>query len=74
MATRLHPHARSRLAERGATEAEAEVASTVEGGERFAAKHGREGFRRNFSYNGMWRGRQYATKQVEAIAVQEGGD
>lgn len=72
MNVRLHPHARTRLAERGATEAE--VIATVEGGEPFEAKYGRTGFRRNFSYNALWRGRQYAIKQVEAFALLEGGE
>jgi len=67
----LHPHALDRLAERGATEVE--VVATVQAGERFAAKLGRTGFRRNFAYNGTWRGRTYATKQVEAIVVPEDG-
>jgi len=61
----------ARLAERGATEAE--VIATVEGGERFPAKFGRTGFRRNFPFGGVWRGRAFATKQVEAYAVQEEG-
>jgi hypothetical protein len=59
------------LAERGATEAE--VIATVEGGERFPAKFGRTGFRRNFPFGGAWRGRAFATKQVEAYAVEEQG-
>ena len=67
----LHPHARTRLAERGATETE--VIETVQSGESFPAKFGRTGFRRNFSFGGQWRGRQYATKQVEAYAVRENG-
>ncbi|MBM3477359.1 MAG: DUF4258 domain-containing protein [Armatimonadetes bacterium] len=71
MAVRLHPHARERAAERGATEDE--VIATVEGGERFPAKFGRTGFRRNFTFGGRWRGREYATKQVEAYAVDEAG-
>jgi hypothetical protein len=71
MNVRLHPHAKSRLAERGATEAE--VIATVEHGEQFPAKFGRAGFRRNFAFNSTWHGRQYATKQVEAYAVQEQG-
>ena len=69
MTVRLHPHARSRLAERGATEDE--VIATVQQGEQFPAKYGRTGFRRNFSSGGQWRGRTYATKQVEAYAVLE---
>jgi len=55
--------------ERGATEAE--VVNTVLDGESFPAKYGRTGFRRNFVFNAMWHGRQYATKQVEAYAVFE---
>jgi len=67
----IHPHAVDRLAERGATEGE--VIDTVRHGERFRAKFGRTGFRRNFGYNGMWHGRRYSTKQVEAYAVPENG-
>jgi hypothetical protein len=69
---RLHLHAKERLIERGATEDE--VIATVKEGETFPAKHGRTGFRRNFSYGGTWRGKQYATKQIEAYAVKEGND
>jgi hypothetical protein len=43
----------------------------VEEGERFAAKFGRVGFRRNFAFNGTWRGRPYVSKQVEVYAVEE---
>ena len=64
MNVRLHPHARARLAERGATEAE--VVATVTAGERFPAKFGRTGFRRNFPFDAEWRGRYFATKQDEA--------
>jgi len=71
MAIRLHPHAATRIIERGATEAE--VIATVEHGEQFPAKLGRQGFRRNFAYSSTWRGRFYANKQVEAIAVDENG-
>jgi hypothetical protein len=71
MNVRLHPHARERLAERGATEKE--VIATVFEGETFPAKFGRTGFRRNFIFAGEWLGRRYATKQVEAYAVEEDG-
>ena len=43
-------------------------------GERFEAKFGRTGFRRNFSYGNAWRGRRFETKQVEAYAVGENGE
>jgi hypothetical protein len=68
----FHPHALDRMAERGASEAE--VTTTVNGGERFPARFGRTGFRRNFRSDAVWRGHRYATKQIEAFAVQENGD
>ena len=68
---RLHPHAVDRLPERGALEDE--VIRTVQEGESFPAKYGRTGFRRNFAYGGLWRGRRYETKQIEAYAVWEDG-
>jgi hypothetical protein len=66
---RFHPHAVERLTERGATLPEVEA--TVAGGEEFEAKFGRTGFRRNFAFGNTWRGKQYETKQIEAIAVIE---
>jgi hypothetical protein len=71
MQVRLHAHAESRLAERGATQAE--VVATVTGGEQFPAKYGRTGFRRNFPFDAEWRGRHYGAKQIEAYAVAEDG-
>ncbi|MBT9161220.1 MAG: hypothetical protein AAGB97_09750 [Dehalococcoidia bacterium] len=72
MAVRFHPHAHERMAERGATEDEVQAA--VKQGEQFPAKFGRTGFRRNFPFDGKWRGKQYRTKQIEAYAVREGPD
>ena len=69
---RLHPHARARMSERGASEDELEAA--LRDGEQFAAKFGRQGFRRNFRFDAVWRGRNYAMKQVEAIAIFEEDD
>ncbi|HWQ69165.1 MAG TPA: DUF4258 domain-containing protein [Patescibacteria group bacterium] len=71
MKVRFHPHAVERMQERGTTEKE--VKRAVENGERFAAKHGRTGFRRNFPYGGMWHDKTYSTKQVEAYAIEEDG-
>lgn len=65
----IHEHARKRMAERGADEAE--VLQTVRKGEPYPAKHGRSGFRMNHAYDKAWLGRHYAIKQIEAIAVQE---
>jgi len=69
MKIRFHSHALERIEERGATEDE--VRATVESGETFPAKFERVGFRRNFPFNGLWRGRSYPTKQVEVYAVEE---
>lgn len=71
MEIQLHPHARERLKERGATEEE--VFETVKKGEQFPAKFGRMGFRRNFMDHHKWRGKLYTAKQIEAYAVQENG-
>ena len=68
---RFHPHALERMLERGATESE--VVATVREGECFPARHERTGFRRHFTHNSEWRGRWYATKQVEAYGVDEEG-
>jgi hypothetical protein len=66
---RILPHARERMQERGATETE--VFATLESGERFPARLGRVGFRRNFAFTSIWHGRLYASKQLEVYAVEE---
>ena len=68
---RLHPHARIRMVERGATENE--VRETIETGERFPAKFARTGFRKNFVFQAEWNEEYYSTKQIEAFAVEENG-
>jgi hypothetical protein len=55
------------MRERGASEAE--IASAPADGERFAAKFGRNGCRRNFGFDGLCRGRRYHMKQVEVFAA-----
>lgn len=69
---KIHGHAAARMRERGA--GENEIAATIDTGERFIAKFGREGFRRNFAFGGLWRGRRYHMKQIEVYAVWEDGD
>ncbi|MGA2976495.1 MAG: DUF4258 domain-containing protein [Spirochaetia bacterium] len=66
----IHPHAKERMSERGIVYQE--IVEAIESGEQFAAKYGRTGFRRNFHFGGIWRGRQYDMKQVEAYVVSEG--
>lgn len=72
MEVRFHPHARERMMERGVNENE--VKATIERGEQFPAKYGRDGFRRNFPFENEWQDGYYRTKQVEAYAVREGDD
>lgn len=50
-----------------------EVIATVKSGERFDAKHGRVGFRKEFPANRIVRGRLCRSKQVEAITVEDNG-
>jgi hypothetical protein len=71
MQIRIHPHAVECANERGATVRE--IQETVAGGEHFPAKFGRSGFRRNFSFDSEWNGKWYASKQIEAYAVEEDG-
>lgn len=72
MVIKINPHAKERMQERGTSEDE--VIKTIETGEKFPAKFGRTGFRRNFSFESMWRGKKYNLKQVEVFAVEEGED
>ena len=72
MDIKIHPHAVERMRERGATKDE--IIKTVKHGESFPAKFGRVGFRRNFTFEGVRRSKQYRTKQVEIYAVKENED
>ena len=69
MLVRFHPHALERMKERGATDGEVET--TVKEGEQFPAKFDRTGFRRNFSFDSVWRGSHYKNKQIEVYATKE---
>ena len=66
------PHSKSRMRERGVTEEETKL--TIETGEKFTAKFGRAGFRRNFTFNKNWLGKFYNIKQLEVYTVKEGKD
>jgi hypothetical protein len=60
------------MLERGATEEE--VGATIREGEQFPARFGRQGFRRNFVFKALRRGRRYHMKQVEVFATWEDSD
>ena len=62
-------HALERLAQRGATEAEARAA--ISEGERLPAGRDRTAFRKNFPFQAHWKGRYYEVKQVMPIVVEE---
>jgi uncharacterized protein YuzE len=68
MTIRIHPHARERMEEPGATEEEVRV--TVESGERFPAQYRRVGFRRNFDFDNLWHNRYYRSKQLEVESIR----
>jgi hypothetical protein len=57
------------MRERGASEDE--VRAVPANGERFPAKFGRSGFRRNFVFDETWQGRRCHMKQIEADAIRE---
>ena len=69
MPIRFHRHAVERMEERNATALDVE--ETIQHGERFEARFGRTGFRRNFCFDGERHGRYYQTKEVEVYAVEE---
>ncbi len=66
---RLSGHARQQIAFRGATELE--VFESIRDESWQPAEHGRIQCDRNFLFNDMWNGRQYTTKQVRPIFVEE---
>jgi hypothetical protein len=69
MTIKFHPHALERIIQRGTTKEQ--VTETVERGERFEAKFGRTGFRRNFIFDKYRRQKYYRNIQVEVFAVKE---
>jgi hypothetical protein len=72
MAIMIHPHARERMEERGATENE--IRTTISKGEKFPAKFGRIGFRYNFPFESDRNGKFFRTKQLEVLGVDEERD
>lgn len=62
-------HARERMRERGATEAE--VLDAIETGERAPAREGRAEYRKVFPFHGLWQGRRYWEKEVVAVVAEE---
>lgn len=63
-------HAREQMDERGANESE--VLQAIQNGIDEPARKGRKMYRKNFQFNGLWRGRQYKVKQVVPVVAEEG--
>ena len=57
------------MLDRGASESEAQAAILT--GNPELARKGRVMFRKNFTFNGWWRGRRYAVKQVAPVVAEE---
>ncbi len=66
---RLLSHALERLALRGGTQSEAELA--IREGEQLPARLGRIAFRKNFSFLSTWKGGYCEVKQVMPIVIEE---
>jgi hypothetical protein len=62
-------HALDNTGDRGATREVVEEAIRL--GEGIPAKQGRIAFRKNFPFHSTWRGKQYETKQVVPIVIEE---
>ena len=68
MKIKIHPHARQRMRERGASASQ--VRETVLHGTSTPAKFERTRFRRTFAFNGIWNGRRYTRRQIDAFATR----
>ena len=66
----ISEHAQDQMAERGATEAEVELA--IAASESEPASKGRLMYRKNFEFNARWRGRDYSIKQVAPVVARDG--
>jgi hypothetical protein len=61
----IHPHAKERMEERGATEAE--VRATIAEGEKFPAKFGRAGFKHNFTFESSRDGNSFGSNKSSSM-------
>jgi hypothetical protein len=68
MIVQIHPHARQRMRERGATADQ--VRRTILIGHSTPAKFGRTQFSQVFSFNASWNGKFYARKRIDAFAAK----
>ncbi len=69
---RLSGHACQQLQVRGATEDD--IVEAIRSSTWTAAQRGRMECRMDFAFNSVWNGRQYATRQVHPIFVEEAAE
>lgn len=62
-------HALEQLNDRGTTQEEVKI--TIQNGEQVPAKKGRIAFRKNFTFNSIWKEKYYKIKQVMPIVREE---
>ncbi|TET28297.1 DUF4258 domain-containing protein [Candidatus Aerophobetes bacterium] len=65
----ISQHAREQMIERGVKEEE--VLTAIRQGEAELTRSRRVMYRKNFQFNGVWRGKRYAVKQVVPIVIEE---
>ena len=65
----ISPHALEQMQERGTDRRQVEQA--VRQGDQEPARGDRTLFRKNFPFDGKWRGRRYRVKQVAPVVIQE---
>ena len=69
LAVEISAHAVEQMRERGATESE--VNAAIQNGEIEPVSKGRKMYRKNFQFNGTWRGKKYGIKQVAPFVAVE---
>ena len=62
-------HAKIKMIDRGASESE--VIKAVEAGSSEPARKGRLMFRRNLTFDDIWRGKHYLVKQIAPVVAEE---
>jgi len=62
-------HSLEKMADRGVSKNEVE--SAIRSGNPEPTRKGRFLFRKNFTYNQLWRGSHYSIKQVAAVVAEE---
>jgi len=65
---KFSPHAQEKMIDRGASESD--VIAAIQTGNSEPARGNRLMFRKNYTFDSYWRGKQYAIKQVTPIVAE----